>query len=184
MTSSRSTPDLRTLVSLFYSSSAALGQFTEVTVEQLPQVYRRLLGHEEHMTVTVEDFHECSVDVDVLQTRVTPTHYSRKILLRRQTDRQVVQFGIVRLNFSYLSEDVRREIESQQTPLGRILIEHNVMRHVELVSLWQVVPGSDLRQLFEIADDQTTYGRTALIYCNGEPAVELLEIVAPVQAVS
>jgi hypothetical protein len=27
---------------------------------------------------------------------------------------------------------------------------------------------------------QITYGRTAIIHCDGEPAVELLEIVTPV----
>jgi len=34
-------------------------------------------------------------------------------------------------------------------------------------------------ELPQHAPGQTTYGRTALIYCNGEPAVELLEIVTP-----
>ena len=75
---------------------------------------------------------------------------------------------------------MRAEIESQNTPLGRILIEHNVMRQVQLISLWKVAPGEELRKLFGLADADVTYGRTALIYCNGVPAVELLEIVAPV----
>ena len=73
-----------------------------------------------------------------LATQVTPEHYSRKILLTRQTDRKVVQFGIVRLNFAHLSEAVRQEIESQTAPVGRILIRHNVLRSVEIV---QVVGG-------------------------------------------
>jgi hypothetical protein len=33
--------------------------------------------------------------------------------------------------------------------------------------------------MFGLAKPQTVYGRTALIYCNGEPAIELLEIVTP-----
>jgi hypothetical protein len=36
-----------------------------------------------------------------------------------------------------------------------------------------------LATLLGIATSSTIYGRTALIYCDGEPAVELLEIVAP-----
>jgi hypothetical protein len=75
---------------------------------------------------------------------------------------------------------VRREVESQKVPLGRILIEHNVLRAVSLRRLYRVIPGDDLRALFNMQPGQVTYGRTALIEFDGEPAVELLEIVAPV----
>ena len=78
-----------------------------------------------------------------------------------------------------LSPEVRAEIESQQTPLGRILIQHDVLRKIHLMSLWQVQPGPDLCQILGLAAPQTTYGRAAVIDCNGEPAIELLEIVTP-----
>jgi chorismate-pyruvate lyase len=177
--SRRATPDLETLVDLFYERLEELGGFEEVDEAELPEPYRGLLAHDKHMTVTVEAFHGCPVDVRVLETHVTPTHYSRKILLARQRDGAVVQYGIVRLNLDYLGPDVRREIESRQTPLGRILIEHNVLRTVKLLTLWKVEPGAELRKLFGLRKADTCYGRTALIYCNGIPAVELLEIVTP-----
>jgi hypothetical protein len=75
---------------------------------------------------------------------------------------------------------VRREVESQATPLGRILIAHNVLRVVHLTKLWKVTPGADLQRMFGISPDHITYGRTAIIDCDGKPAIELLEIVAPV----
>src|SRR6476469_953358 len=115
------------LVGLFYPSPNALAEFEQVTPGSLPQPYRKLLAHYEHMTVTVEAFHGCPVDVRVLETRQTGDYYSRKILLSRQSDGRILQFGIVRLNLSYLDEPVRQEIVSQGTPLGRVLIEHNVM---------------------------------------------------------
>ena len=172
-------PDLETLVRLFYSSPDQLGRFAEVTAEELPPVYRGLLAHRNHMTVTVEAFHRSPVDVQVLETRLADTHYARKILLRRQSDRRVVQFGIMRIDFSILTPDVRREIESEQIPLGRVLIQHKVLRKIHLTALWKVSPGSDLQALFEIPGMTTVYGRTALIDCNGQPGVELLEIVTP-----
>ena len=79
-----------------------------------------------------------------------------------------------------LDPEVQRRIESQSTPLGRILIEHNVLREIELVALWRVNPGPDLCQLFGLSEPENVYGRTAIIHCNGSPAVELLEIVTPV----
>lgn len=176
----RASPDLHTLVDLFYESMVDLGTFEEVDAASMPDVFRKLLVHDEHMTVTVEAHHNSPVDVEVLRTRATETHYSRKIRLARRSDGQVVQFGIVRLNLDYLGPDARQEIESQQTPLGRILIEHNILRTVKLLSLWKITPSEDLCNLFSLQNPATCYGRTALIYCNGVIAVELLEIVTPV----
>lgn len=181
MPHARPTPDLTTLVELFYPSLADLATFERVDAAQLAEPYRQLLAHDEHMTVTVEEFHHSRVDVKVLGTRLTPPHYARKILLARQSDGAVVQFGIVRLNFDFLAPDVQREIERQSMPLGRILIEHNVLRQVELVDLWKVTPGEDLQRHFSLHQPVPCFGRTALIHCDGEPAVELLEVVTPVE---
>lgn len=175
----RATPDLHVLVDLFYDSLEPLGMFDEVDGASMPPVFRSLLDHDAHMTVTVEEHHHSFVDVHVLETHVTDNHYSRKIVLTRQSDGRVVQFGLVRLNLDYVEPDVRQEIESEQIPLGHVLIKHNVLRTVKLLSLWRVEPGDELRKLFGLDSPETCYGRTALIYCNGIPAVELLEIVTP-----
>lgn len=134
------------------------------------------------MTVAVEEFHHSPVSVQVLERKTDGQRYSRRILLQRQSDRRVVQFGIVRLNFEFVLPTVCREIESELIPVGRVLIQHNVLREIELVSLWQVSPGPDLCRLFNIRPNNITYGRTALIHLNGQPTVELLEIVAPVDS--
>lgn len=175
----RAAPELRALVDLFYAIPDQLGQFRQVTSQELAPVERRLLDHDEHMTVTVESHHGSPVDVRVIDRHVTPTHYARKILLTRQSDQRVVQFGLFRLNLSTVSEDVRREILAESQPLGRILIQHDILRNVRLLALWKVEPGEELCRYFELAQPTTCYGRTALIYCNRLPAVELLEIVAP-----
>jgi chorismate-pyruvate lyase len=174
------TPDLDALVALFYPRPDLLGRFEEADSHDLSRDYRMLLAHDSHMTVTVERFHNGPVDVRVLASQISGTHYARKILLARSNDGQVVQFGIMRLDFSAVSAEVRREVESQSTPLGRILIQHNVLREVHLTKLWKVTPGEDLRGLLKIPAGGITYGRTAIIHCDGEPAIELLEIVAPV----
>jgi chorismate-pyruvate lyase len=170
---------LESLVTLFYPCVDDLGDFAEVPSAAIPAVYQTLLAHQNHMTVTVERYHGSPVDVRVLETRITGEHYARKILLARQSDGAVVQFGIVRLNFAHVDAAVRREVESQQIPLGRVLIAHNVHREVHLLRLWRIEPGPDLQKLFGLSSTQPIYGRTAIIDCNGEPAIELLEIVAP-----
>ena len=176
-------PDLHSLTQLFFDDVTKLGQFQEIPVEALPSPYQALLAHTYHMTVTVENFHESPVDVEVLEKQITDNHYARKILLRRQSDRAVVQYGIVRLNRAAFAGEVWQKIESEKVPLGRILIEHDVMRHVKLMSTWEITPGPELTQAFAL-DIKHCYGRTALIYTNSIPAVELLEIVVDIDCMS
>jgi chorismate-pyruvate lyase len=171
--------ELEELIALFYSQQSNLGAFELCTSTDCPDDYRAMLDHEEHMTVTVERRHASEVGVQVLESHSDDTHYVRKIILRRASDGRVVQFGIVRLALSALQPVVRNEIMAQKIPLGRVLILHNVLRQVQLNSLWRVECAQELADLFGVEAGHTTYGRTALIYCDGEPAVELLEIVAP-----
>jgi chorismate-pyruvate lyase len=174
------TPDLESLVRLFYPHPDTLARFEEVDWHDLARDYRMLLAHDGHMTVTVERFHNTPVDVRVLQTRTDGQHYAREILLARQSDGAVVQHGIMRLDFAAVSPQVKSEVVSQKTPLGRILIQHNLLTKVHLRKVWQVTPGDGLRKHLGMRSGQVTYGRTAVIHLNGEPAIELLEIVAPV----
>jgi chorismate-pyruvate lyase len=172
-------PALDHLASLFYSDLAELGTFEEVLAEAMPEPYRLLLAHHEHMTVSVEKFHGGPVSVEVLATRQDGDYYSRKIVLHRQSDGRVVLFGIPRINLRLMDDQVREEILSRRTPLGRVLIEHNVLREVQLASLYRVTPGAELCRLLQLPEPRTTYGRTAFIYVDGYPAIELLEIVTP-----
>lgn len=169
--------ELESLIQTFYRDVSELAQFTEVDASEIPEPHRSLLNHDQHMTVTVEKFHSSPVDVHVLNTNIDENHYAREIVLKRQTDGRVVQYGIVRLNFAFLDDEVRQEIESQKTPLGRILINHNVLRRVQLLSLYRIAPDPAISNALDLKEGDECFGRTALIYVNDQPAVELLEIV-------
>ena len=92
---------------------------------------------------------------------------------------RVVQFGIMRIHFRYCSKAVADEIVSGKTPLGRILIQHDVLRRIEPTAFLRVIPGPTMMEWFGLSRPRPTYGRLAYIHCNEQPAVELLEIVAP-----
>jgi chorismate-pyruvate lyase len=167
------------LISIFYDDASELGKFQRVDPSMVPSYYQELLNHTNHMTVTVEKHHSDSVDVEVLRSDVVQDHYRREILLRTHRQRQVVQYGIVRLNMRFLSKQPRDEILAQQKPLGRVLIEHDVLREIELFDLLRVVCGPVLARFFDVLPGRVTFGRTALLHCDDEPAIELLEIVSP-----
>jgi chorismate-pyruvate lyase len=174
----RASPDPESLFVLF-PPDEYLRAYQEIPADQLPSPYHGLLVHEYHMTVTVEDYYGQQVDVKVLQVRQSGEYYARKILLALQNTGRIVQFGIMRIHFRYCSEQVREEILAEQTPLGRVLIENNVLRRIEPTAYLRVTPGPAMMEWFGLSEPRITYGRFALIHCNGQPAVELLEIVAP-----
>lgn len=175
----RASVSLPSLVAVYYSDPVELGTFQRVTQDETPRVYRELLSHTSHMTVTVEQFHKDSVDVTVLRSNASQSEYCREILLKTHTAQRVVQYGIVRLHLPYVPEAPRAEILEEAKPLGRVLIEHNVLREIELADLFKVTCGPALARFFHSQVGAITYGRTALLHCNNEPAIELLEIVAP-----
>jgi chorismate-pyruvate lyase len=150
-----------------------------VAADRVPEPFHSLLVHEHHMTVTVEEHHGSLVDVRVLDSRQNGDSYVRKILLALKKTGTVVQFGLVRIHLQYCSPDVRTEILARRTPLGRILIQHDVMRRIEPTGFLRVVPGPDMMNWFGLKEPTPTYGRLAIIHCDGQPAIELLEVVAP-----
>ena len=192
--------DLTQLLAEFYASPATLGQFEQVT--EVPAPFDQLLDHNHHMTVTVEAFHGDEVDVIVHRSRsslkdgnsvwqnnpklkadqriaiaASTVSYSREITLVTHRSGSTVQYGIVRLNPAMLQRPVWMEIAGGETPLGRVLIQHHVLRSVELCRLWKVTCGIALSQFLGTRIGEIVYGRTALIRCDNQPAIELLEIV-------
>lgn len=194
--------DLRKLIAVFYEPVDLLGEFRPcASATELPHVASKLLNHHGHMTVTVESFYGVSVDVRVarrcfsksseqygssgghnisLEAEFVPQEdwYAREITLHRHTDQVPVQYGIVRLRYDLLAEDVWNEIRSEKVPLGRALIEHNVLREVELCGLWEVRCGPPMARLLNLQPGNVVYGRTARIFCDHLPAIELLEVVS------
>ena len=172
-------PNLQELLALFPTSGLPLFQAEVVPGDAVPPPYRGLLVHDYHMTVTVEAYHGDLVNVRVLARQQHGDTYAREILLALRTTGRIVQFGIVRIHLQYCSPAVRAEILEGQTPLGRILIKHEVLRRIEPTTFLRVVPGPDMMTLFGLTEPRPTYGRLAYIHCDGQPAVELLEIVTP-----
>ena len=188
--------DLRELIEIFYDPIDLLGRFRRCeAATELPEIARGLLDHHGHMTVTVESFYGEPVDVRVarscfgdspppqtssLENAPKSNWYAREITLHRHSDQAPVQYGIVRLRYDLLETDVWQEIHSEKIPLGRALIEHNVLREVELCALWEIHCGAPMSRLLNLSRGTKVYGRTARIFCDHQPAIELLEVVSSI----
>jgi hypothetical protein len=171
-------PDLAALFAQFPPADD-LPECEIIPGTDVPEPYRGLLVHEHHMTVTVEAYHGDLVDVRILARRHQGDCYSRKILLALQKTGRIVQFGIVRIDLGLCSPAVRAAIVAGKTPVGRVLIENNVLRRIEPTAFLRIAGKAPQMRWFGLTEPQTLYGRLAIIHCDGRPAVELLEIVAP-----
>jgi len=174
--------ELHALTNLFPEPEPLFLRANHIPSSLTPEPYKAMLAHDHHMTVAMETYYQSPVDVRVLDQRHEGELYARKILLLKQGTESVVQFGLVRFNLSYVTAAVREEILAQQTPLGRILINHNVLRHIDLGAILELTAGPGLARHLQMPQGAITYGRLATIFCNHQPAVDLLEVSAPLKA--
>lgn len=150
-----------------------------VQPDQITHPEDQLLVHHDHMTEVLERHFGSPVDVKVLDEVWDGELYTRKIALApRHQPGKVVEWGIARLDLRYLSEPVKAEILDKKLPLGAVLIKHNVLRRVK--PRWFIRfpdDGPTLKLFGELPHRGPLYGRIGTIYCDGEPAIEVLEIV-------
>lgn len=174
---------LRDLAQPFVADSIEQG-LVPVESGALPPPFGRLLLHRAHMTSTLRSFYGASPTLNVLATQADEHEYRRMILLSLESDpERVVELGIVRIRLAVLDEQVRREILGQRTPLGDILIRHNVLRRIEPRWFLHVAPPSPLLAYFPIRQQPTGYARIGVIHYDGQPAIDLFELVVDARRV-
>ena len=152
-----------------------------VEADLLPPSYRRLLDHTEHMTPTLKAFHGRAVALKVLAYHDNGPWYRRKIVLTIPPREKIVEFGLVRINLGTLDDKVRDEVTTRRRPLGDILISSGVMTRVNPLWFLRIQSSSCLASYLEPPSGEPCFGRLATIYCDGRPAIELLEIVSDVR---
>ena len=143
----------------------------------IPHPADALLVHHEHMTVVLQKHHGSPVDVHVMEEHLSGDSYTRKIMLAPAGTHRVVEWGLVRLNFKFMSKQVREEILAKQLPLGAILIKHNVHRRVKPRYFLKFPADGQVLRFFSPDHTEPAWGRLGTIFCDDEPAIELLEIV-------
>ncbi len=171
--------ELRALYAFINNPNAETPKATVVCEEDLPKDARALLVHQNHMTIAQQEFHGEPVGVKVLWPVQNGTVYARKSLLFLPSTGRVVQFNIMSIDLDFCTEEMKPEIVAGSIPLGKILIDHNVLRRVSRHGLLCIEPNQEIREVFRLAQTTPVYGRLATIFVNESPAVKLLEVVAP-----
>ena len=157
-------------------------QCVVVQPNEIPHPTDALLVHHEHMTEVLQRRYGSRVDVHVHDEHLDGDRYTRKVSLTPLNSKRVVEWGIVRIDFRYMSDAVRDAILARQTPLGAILINHDVHRRIKPRWFMRFPPHGPMLSFFGDASDEPLYGRIGTIYCDEAPAIDLLEIVTAAPA--
>jgi len=168
---------LRELCRPLKDGQALQPQCVIVQPNDIPHPIDELLVHHEHMTEALRRRYGRPVELTVLDEHLDRDFYTRKVSLAPAGGDNVVEWGIARLELRYMSDDVRAEILAKQSPLGEILIRHNVLRRIKPRWFMRFPARGPMLSFFGDAGDRPLYGRIGTIYCDEKPAIELLEIV-------
>lgn len=144
---------------------------------RLPDAFGRLLAHTHHMTPTLKAYHGGDVALKIIREALEGDWYRRHIVLTAPTTVGVVEVGLVRIHMTMLAAAVQRDILHRRTPLGDILLQHRVMTQVKPLRFLRWDGRSEIVHPFGAGGAGRFYGRLAVIYCDGQAALELLEVV-------
>jgi len=153
-----------------------------VLAATMPAPFAELLVHHDHMTARLREHHGQPVALRVLDEVHEDPLYRRKIVLMLEGTERVIEFGVVRIDFRFTPPDARAAILDQRVPLGDVLMRCASLRQIE--PRWYVKLSTRCPIFAEFCDPALgeVFGRVGTIYCNGDPAVELLEVVTTVRA--
>ncbi len=166
---------LQRLAALF-GDSAALDA-TPIEPSELQPPFRELLQHDEHMTLKLRAHHGQPLKLKVLAEQQCGNTYARRIVLTLGPGGRPVEFDLVRIDLDLLPPAVTTAIQKRDTPLGDILVKHDIMRRVEPRWYYRFGSGSSVRKLLQVDDQAWVCGRAGRIYCDEQPAIEVLEVV-------
>jgi hypothetical protein len=147
-----------------------------IAAAAVPEPFHRLLVHDRHMTVAMEQYHRCQIDVRVVQ-RQHNSWYARQIVLHPHGSDRIVQGGIVRIHLNMLDPEVQQAILREDTPLGHVLIKNEVLRHIEVTRYLRIEPGDAMNMWPGFPLNAPAYARLGILHCDGQPAIELFEVV-------
>lgn len=150
-----------------------------VPPEAMPDWAQQLLHHDEHMTEIMARHHGGHVVVEVQRRHRLGDDYWRQIVLRIADRPTIIQGGLVRIHLPGLAAPVAEAILREQVPLGYLLMDHQVLRRIELHHLIRFPPDPALAGWLGGDADAPAWGRLATLHCDEEPVIELCEVLPP-----
>lgn len=151
--------------------------YEQIDADEVPAPYDRLLVHETLMVQAFRSYLGRDVTLHVQEAHVDDDCYRRKIWLTPKEEDRTIELGIARVHLRNLPPAAQQQILQRRLPLGAILLGNEVSRRVEPQSFFRLEAAWPGYTAFVAPAAGPAYGRTATIFCDDKPTIEVLEII-------
>ncbi|MBV6482545.1 MAG: hypothetical protein DIKNOCCD_02293 [bacterium] len=157
-----------------------LPEISLVDPDEMPQICRNLLVHQNDMTPTLERHFNSRIKLKVIHSVQVGLLYKREVLLVLEKNGQRVEFGAIQIHLSNFIPSHRALILENRIPLGTIL-HMNRIPHISQPSAYiHVIPDPAILKALGLEQPQPLFGRcNTLKDLDGWPLAEVVEIIPP-----
>ncbi len=175
-------PSWAALLGLFYSvAQTPFPEIVRLKGHEVPQPYRSLLVHSRDMTPTLEQFHQCTLELRVLSRRLEDDSYLREVTLEGGPTRRPVEYGAIRIFLARFPSAARESILQERFPLGKILYLEGIPHVGWPQAFFKVTADAHMASMLRIDAPSTLYGRrNVLLDGSRHLLAEVIEVLPPV----
>ena len=157
-----------------------LPRIEAVAAELVPAPYRVLLVHEGDMTLRLQRFHNQAIGLRVLEHHSTLQALTRTVVLIREGDGRVVEFGSIRIVFAPFPPEAQQEIALCRRPLGTILRGLHLGHFSKPLAFIRVWSDAHVGQLLGVPAGVPLYGRCNELFDRfRQRLAQVVEILPP-----
>ena len=152
----------------------------QVEGRDVPEPYRSLLVHDRDMTPTLEDAHNRTIQLRVLQYTVAGNILSRQVVLVPENETRPVAFGAIKINLQHFHGEAKRLVLERRQPLGTILHTQGMEHSGHADAYIRITPDALIHDALSLREPTTLYGRRkAMVDAGGRILAQVVEILAP-----
>jgi chorismate-pyruvate lyase len=170
----------------FYEQSGKpLPSVVRVEAQEMPQPYRRLLVHENPMTLTLEETYHRSLRLHVLKSALFGNVLVRQVVLVLDGDGKAVEFGGIKIHLEHFPPQARQLVLEGKQPLGSILDSQGIERTGIPQYYFQVMADALIADALHLKGPCLLYGRrNTLLDSSQRTLAEIVEILPPANGFS
>jgi len=152
-----------------------------IAAEEIPPEFNRLLVHERGMTRTLETAYGQAINLRVLNSIIRKDMLTRQVLLVLQESETSAAMALIRLHLMRFSQNSRRLILEQSTPLGTILRLNGLAHYYHSHQYFALTRDLTISRYGIFRGSYRLYGRRVQISSGplGHTLADVVEIILP-----
>lgn len=154
-----------------------------VPAADVPQPFHQLLVHDHDMTSELARFHGDSITLTVIHSQQSGGTYLREVLLRTETSRKPVEYGLIEIVLGAFPPRLRPLILEGKLPLGVILNASRLAYRSEPQGFFTVRSEALMEVFPQSPTGAILFGRYNHLVCGESTCLaRILEILPPAQS--